>query len=61
MEAKTIALVGALDTKGAEYGFVRDSIEARGHDVLLIDVGVLEPPVIEPDVTREAVDPPVAR
>ena len=55
MEAKTIALVGALDTKGAEYGFVRDSIKARGHDVLLIDVGVLEPPVFVPNVNREAV------
>ena len=55
MATKTIALVGALDTKGAEYGFVRDSIKARGHDVLLIDVGVLEPPVIVPDVNREAV------
>ncbi len=55
MAAKTIALLGALDTKGAEYGFVRDAIKARGHDVLLIDVGVLEPPVIEPDVTRQSV------
>ena len=34
---------------------MRDAIEARGHDVLLIDVGVLEPPVIEPNVTRESV------
>jgi uncharacterized protein (UPF0261 family) len=55
MTSKTIALVGALDTKGAEYGFLRDSIKARGHKVLLIDVGVLEPPIITPDVTREAV------
>jgi uncharacterized protein (UPF0261 family) len=52
---KTIALLGALDTKGAEYGFVKQCLEARGLQTLLIDVGVLEPPVIRPDITRETV------
>lgn len=49
---KTIALLGALDTKGAEYGFVKECIEARGLKTLLVDVGVLEPPVIAPDISR---------
>ena len=49
---KTVALVGTLDTKGAEYGFVKQCIEARGHKTLLIDVGVLGDPAIQPDVTR---------
>jgi uncharacterized protein (UPF0261 family) len=53
--AKTIALVGALDTKGAEYEFVRQCIERRGHRTLLVDVGVLGPPRIEPDVSRDEV------
>jgi len=53
--SKTIALLGALDTKGAEYGFVKDCIEARGHKVLLIDVGVLGKPAVEPDVPRKTV------
>ncbi len=53
--SKTIALLGAMDTKGAEYGFVKDCIEARGHKTLLIDVGVLGEPVIAPDVTRQQV------
>jgi len=52
---KTIALLGALDTKGAEYGFVKQCIEARGHKTLLMDVGVLAAPAITPDVTRELV------
>lgn len=52
---KTVALLGALDTKGAEYGFVKQCIEARGHRTLLIDVGVLEPPRIEPDISRREV------
>ncbi len=53
--AKTVALVGALDTKGAEYAFVKGCIEARGHRTLLIDVGVLGPPAVEPDVSRAEV------
>lgn len=53
--AKTIALLGALDTKGAEYGFVKACIEGRGLQTLLIDVGVLEDPVIPPDIPRAEV------
>ena len=53
--SKTIALLGALDTKGTEYGFVKDCIEARGHKTLLIDIGVLGRPAIKPDVTRDEV------
>jgi len=53
--AKIIALLGAFDTKGAEYGFVKQCLEARGHKTLLIDVGVLAAPFIKPDVTRETV------
>ncbi|TDF92026.1 UPF0261 family protein [Paenibacillus piri] len=53
--AKTVALLGALDTKGMEYAYVRDYIVSKGYNVLLIDVGVLEAPYLEPDITREAV------
>ncbi len=52
---KTVALLGALDTKGLEYGFVKQCIEARGLRTLVIDTGVLGPPRIAPDVPREAV------
>lgn len=52
---KTIALLGALDTKGAEYAFVKQCIEARGHRTLLVDVGVLGAPAVEPDVSRAEV------
>ena len=50
--AKTIALLGALDTKGAEYAFVKECIESLGHRTLLIDVGVMGEPALEPDVSR---------
>ncbi len=53
--AKTVALLGALDTKGDEYRFVQQCIEAQGHRTLLIDVGVLGPPKITADISREEV------
>lgn len=39
---KTVLLIGTLDTKGDEFAFARDLIMARGHDVLVMDVGVME-------------------
>jgi uncharacterized protein (UPF0261 family) len=51
----TIAILGTLDTKGAEHGFVAEQIRARGMDVLLIDVGTLTPPALTPDIPREVV------
>jgi uncharacterized protein (UPF0261 family) len=53
--SKTVALLGALDTKGKEYAFVRDYIQSKGFGTLLIDVGVLDEPYIKPDVSREEV------
>lgn len=50
-----IAVLGTFDTKGLEHAFVADLIRARGHSVLLIDVGTLDPPTVPHDITREAV------
>ncbi|MCA9949714.1 MAG: Tm-1-like ATP-binding domain-containing protein, partial [Anaerolineales bacterium] len=47
--SKTIALIGALDTKGADFAFVKRQIEERGHHVLMIDAGVVGEPSFEPD------------
>src|SRR5690349_11183001 len=55
MTAKTIALVGTLDTKGEEFAFLRDSIQACGLRTLIIDVGVLGDPLFTPDISRAAV------
>jgi len=38
---KTIALIGAFDTKGPEYAFLRDRILARGHEVIAVNTAVL--------------------
>ena len=50
-----MVLVGALDTKGLEYGFVRERLAANGVDAVLIDVGVLGEPTIQADVDRDVV------
>jgi uncharacterized protein (UPF0261 family) len=53
--ATTVVVIGALDTKGAEAGFLRDRIAARGHRTLVIDVGVLGRAPFTPDVSNDDV------
>ncbi|MGB0774413.1 MAG: Tm-1-like ATP-binding domain-containing protein [Akkermansiaceae bacterium] len=48
----TIAVLGTLDSKGHEHAFVADLIRARGHEVMLIDLGTGGEPQITPDITR---------
>jgi uncharacterized protein (UPF0261 family) len=48
----TIAILGTMDTKGVEHGFVADLIKQRGHKVLVIDVGTAGEARLKPDVTR---------
>jgi uncharacterized protein (UPF0261 family) len=50
-----ILLLGTLDTKGAEYQFVRDLLHAQSLKTLNIDAGVLGPPHFIPDVSRDRV------
>jgi len=51
----TAVLVGTLDTKGQEYGYLRDRIREHGVDVLLVDAGVLGEPAVPSDVSRAEV------
>jgi uncharacterized protein (UPF0261 family) len=50
--AKTIALVGTLDTKGEEIELLRSLILARGHRVLIADTGILGEPYLQADISR---------
>lgn len=52
---KTIVLVGTLDTKGVEFGYVREKIIEQGHRAIVVDVGVLGSPLLEPDITHDDV------
>ena len=53
--AKTVVIVGALDTKGKEFLFVKDLIEKEGLNTLVVDFGVMGNPEFPPDVTRQEV------
>jgi uncharacterized protein (UPF0261 family) len=52
---KPIVLAGALDTKGAEFQFVRELLQAQGHETIVVDFGVLGDPPQAPDVSNDEV------
>ncbi|MBB6217298.1 uncharacterized protein (UPF0261 family) [Anaerosolibacter carboniphilus] len=51
---KTIAILGTLDSKGAEFKFIKDTIEKAGVNTFVIHVGVWDAP-FTPDVSNEEV------
>jgi uncharacterized protein (UPF0261 family) len=53
--AKTVVIVGTLDTKGEEFAFVKGLIEKQGPKTLVLDFGVLGEPAFEPDIGRDEV------
>ena len=52
---KTIAILATLDTKAAEADLMRKEIESLGGKALLIDIGVIGVPGVEPDVSRSRI------
>ena len=48
-----VLLIGTLDTKGSEYQFVRDLLNQAGIKTLVLDAGVLNPPVFQADIGRD--------
>jgi len=51
----SIVLVGTLDTKGAEYEYLREQIRHLGAQTILIDVGTGGPPTVPADITAAQV------
>ncbi len=49
---KTIAIAGTFDSKGAEYQFIKNRIEALGCGTLTIHIGVFDP-LFTPDITNK--------
>ena len=45
-----VCLAGTLDTKGAEYAYVKDCLVTAGVDVVVVDCGVLGDPYFTPDI-----------
>ncbi len=52
---KTIVIICNLDTRGEDIIFVRKMIRDRGHNALLVDFSMEEPPPIPGDITCEEV------
>jgi uncharacterized protein (UPF0261 family) len=49
---KRIAVLCTLDTKGLHAAFIKTFLEDRGHEVVLIDIGVLGEPELQPTIPR---------
>src|SRR3984885_4413952 len=52
---KTICIIGAFDTKGEDHAFLRREIHRRGHETLMVDIGVIGSTTLFP-VDYEAED-----
>jgi len=50
-----VVVIGTLDTKGVEIGFVRDLIRAAGCETTVVDCGVMGQPGVPPDIPAEEV------
>ena len=52
---KTVVIVGALDTKGEEFAFIKKLIEKEGLNTLVVDFGVMGEPAFAPQIGRQEV------
>lgn len=55
MTAKTICIIGTLDTKGEELLYLKKCIQARGMNALVMDCGVFGPAPFPPEISADAV------
>lgn len=55
MIVKKVVILGTLDTKGEEFKFIKDIIEAQGMATLVINAGVLGKPHFQPDIANTQV------
>jgi len=52
---KNVIILGCMDSKGEEYGFIKKHIEKTGLSTTVIDVGVIGKPLIKPDIPNNEV------
>jgi uncharacterized protein (UPF0261 family) len=55
MTSPRILMVGTVDTKSDEIGFLREQVRAAGGEPLIMDVGVLAQGHLTPDITNAEV------
>jgi len=53
--ADKVLLIGTLDTKGQEFKFLKEELEKRGVDTIVVDAGIVGKPFFKPDISREEV------
>ena len=53
--AKTVCIVGTMDTKGIEFAFIKTQIESAGVSTCVINTGILGDPQLTPDVSADEV------
>lgn len=53
--SKNIVVLATLDTKGIETAYVRDLIQSRGYNAVVIDCGLLGAPPFESTISRDQV------
>lgn len=52
---KRIAIVGTLDTKFEEMGFIRDFVQKKGHEPVIVDAGIMGTVPFAPHISRDMV------
>ena len=55
MAKKTILIIANLDTRGAEFKMVKELIESKGHNAVLLDFSMEQEPFFTGDITCEEV------
>ena len=55
MPQRTVAIMATLDTKGVEVAYIRELVEARGHQALVVDTGLIGEPATRADVSNKEV------
>ena len=53
--AKTVCIVGTMDTKGVEFSFIKSQIESVGVSTCVINTGILGEPQLTPDISADEV------
>ncbi len=53
--AKTVCIIGTMDTKGVEFSFIKSQIESAGVSTCVINTGILGEPQLTPDISADEV------
>lgn len=53
--AKTVCIVGTMDTKGLEFAFIKAQIESSGVSTCVVNTGIMGEPQLTPDVSADEV------